>query len=261
MKIQLTGLLLIAGVLFGLAGCKEKWQKTESGLEYLVLKRNDEGASTKAGQLVKVHYTGTLEDSTKFDSSRDRDTPFSFMLGEGKVIKGWDEGLALMKKGERYLFRIPSELGYGEQEAGGGKIPANSTLIFDVELIDMYDAPPYNVEGKEPETTASGLKIYRMNSTDGVQPQVGQQVFVHYRGTLEDGTKFDSSWDRGQPLPFPLGQGRVIKGWDEGIGMLKVGEAARLVIPSDLGYGPRGFGSVIPPNSTLIFDVLLMDVK
>ena len=95
----------------------------------------------------------------------------------------------------------------------------------------------------------------------GDEATPGQTVVVHYRGTLEDGQQFDASYDRGTPFSFPLGAGRVIKGWDEGVAGMKVGGKRKLVIPSDLGYGSRGAGGVIPPNATLIFEVELLDVK
>lgn len=110
-------------------------------------------------------------------------------------------------------------------------------------------------------TTPSGLKVEMIKEGTGQKPQAGQTVAVHYVGTLEDGKKFDSSRDRGKPIEFPLGAGRVIKGWDEGIGLLTVGSRAKLTIPSQLGYGASGAGGVIPPNATLIFDVELMGVK
>ena len=96
---------------------------------------------------------------------------------------------------------------------------------------------------------------------DGTQAEKGKTVSVHYKGSLPDGTVFDSSFKRNQPIDFPLGMGHVIAGWDEGISLLQVGDKARFVIPPHLGYGQRGAGGVIPPNATLIFDVELMDVK
>ncbi|MGB3767678.1 MAG: FKBP-type peptidyl-prolyl cis-trans isomerase [Phormidesmis sp.] len=109
-------------------------------------------------------------------------------------------------------------------------------------------------------TTDSGLQYVVIEEGDGASPQTGQRVFVHYVGTLEDGTKFDSSRDRGRPFDFTIGQGQVIKGWDEGVGDMKVGDRRKLIIPPDLGYGARGAGGVIPPNATLIFDVELLRI-
>ena len=95
----------------------------------------------------------------------------------------------------------------------------------------------------------------------GEKPQSGQTVSVHYAGYLVNGLKFDSSYDRKKPIEFPIGTGRVIKGWDEGIMLLNVGSKAKLIIPPELGYGPRGAGGVIPPNATLIFEVELVEIK
>ncbi len=118
-----------------------------------------------------------------------------------------------------------------------------------------------NNKMSETITTASGLKYEILQEGNGEMPKTGQTVVVHYTGTLEDGSKFDSSRDRGQPFSFKIGIGQVIKGWDEGVGTMKVGERRKLIIPSDLGYGPRGAGGVIPPNATLIFDVELLNIK
>lgn len=118
---------------------------------------------------------------------------------------------------------------------------------------------PTKVTGK-PTSTSSGLQYWDIVVGTGARAVAGKPVSVHYTGWLTDGKKFDSSVDRGQPFTFPLGAGKVIKGWDEGVGGMKVGGKRQLRIPPELGYGARGAGGVIPPNATLIFDVELLDV-
>ena len=105
------------------------------------------------------------------------------------------------------------------------------------------------------------LKVEKYVEGSGAQAVKGQTVRVHYTGTLENGTQFDSSRDRGEPIEFPLGQGHVISGWDEGIAQLRVGDKAKLTIPAHMGYGERGIPGVIPGGATLIFDVELVDAK
>ena len=239
---------------------------TESGLQYIVVQQGS-GETAQPGQQVRVHYTGWLTDGTKFDSSVDRGQPFAFPLGQGRVIRGWDEGVAGMNVGERRRLIIPAELAYGDRGAGG-VIPPGATLIFDVELLeiaDMETAGMSEISGPPPVsgdtvTTESGLQYIVVQQGSGETAQPGQQVRVHYTGWLTDGTKFDSSVDRGQPFAFPLGQGRVIRGWDEGVAGMNVGERRRLIIPAELAYGDRGAGGVIPPGATLIFDVELLEI-
>jgi len=112
-----------------------------------------------------------------------------------------------------------------------------------------------------PTTTASGLKYEDKVVGTGASPQKGQRVSVHYTGKLVDGTKFDSSVDRGQPFVFVIGVGNVIAGWDEGVATMKVGGKRLLYIPAALGYGSRGAGGVIPPNADLVFEVELLGVQ
>ena len=117
------------------------------------------------------------------------------------------------------------------------------------------------LESADTRVTSSGLTITDLTLGEGAEAAAGQTVVVHYRGTLENGKQFDASYDRVTPFSFPLGAGRVIKGWDEGVQGMKVGGKRKLVIPPDLAYGSRGAGGVIPPDATLIFEVELLDVK
>lgn len=120
-------------------------------------------------------------------------------------------------------------------------------------------------QGSTMTTTSSGLQFEDTVVGTGAAPQAGQTCVMHYTGWLyqdgKKGAKFDSSLDRGRPFEFPLGMGRVIKGWDEGVASMKIGGKRTLIIPPTLGYGARGAGSVIPPNATLMFDVELLGVK
>jgi len=215
-----------------------------------------DGAEAQAGQTVIVHYTGWLFDESapenkgkKFDSSLDRNEPFDFPLGGGRVIKGWDDGVQGMREGGQRILIIAPELGYGTRGAGG-VIPPNATLVFDVKLLKVI------------KTDMVDTKL-----GEGDAAQAGQHVTVHYTGWLFDknapenkGVKFDSSRDRDEPFDFPLGMGHVITGWDEGVQGMKIGGQRTLTIPPEMGYGKRGAGGMIPPNATLLFEVELLGV-
>ena len=236
---------------------------TESGLQYEVIEPG-EGPIPEAGDVVSIHYTATLEDGTEIDNTYERGETAASVLGRGIVITGGGEGVALMHEGEKSRLVIPPELAFGEQGGAGGLVPPNSTIIFEVELVSIQaGAPEAPTEVKEADymTTESGLKYNDFVVGDGPSPETGQTVTVHYTGWLEDGTKFDSSLDRGQPFTFTIGMRQVIAGWDEGVATMKVGGKRQLVIPSELGYGEQGAGAVIPPNATLIFEVELLDVQ
>jgi peptidylprolyl isomerase len=249
------------------------FKKTENGLYYTV-NQQGEGAEVKSGMQVSVHYTGTLLDGKKFDSSRDRGQPFSFVIGQGRVIKGWDQGIPLFNVGGSGTLYIPSELAYGSQEITG-VIPANSCLKFEIEVVDAVDPVAQAKAAREAnekaiadylaannlttQKTESGLHYIIEEQGTGEQAAAGRNVSVHYAGTLLDGSEFDNSFKRGEPISFPLGTGRVIKGWDEGIALFKVGGKGKLIIPADLAYGGRARPG-IPANSVLVFEIELVSV-
>ncbi len=233
---------------------------TASGLRYIIREKGN-GVKPEKGAKVDVHYTGSLTNDTVFDSSYKRNQPFSFTLGQGRVIKGWDEGVALLNEGDKATFIIPADLAYGSRATGN--IPANSTLIFQIELLKVVNPikiEPYDVAGKDTLTTASGLKyiIVKKGAAKNPLAKAGEIATVHYSGYFKDGVMFDSSVKRGQPIKFTLGQGQVIKGWDEGLQLMRSGDKFRLLIPYQLAYGEKGRGQSIPPKADLFFDVELV---
>ena len=137
---------------------------------------------------------------------------------------------------------------------------AASVLMAALLAVPAFAATETKKTAGKTVTTASGLKYVDVVVGNGASPVAGKMVKVHYTGTLENGKKFDSSVDRNEPFSFTIGVGQVIAGWDEGVMTMKVGGKRKLIIPSKLGYGPRGAGGAIPPNATLLFDVELLDV-
>ncbi|MCA6363818.1 MAG: FKBP-type peptidyl-prolyl cis-trans isomerase [Bacteroidetes bacterium] len=239
---------------------KPKTIKTASGLEYTITAKGN-GPQAGSGYRLTVLYTGKLTNDTVFDaSSRHGNTPFTYKVGAGRVIKGWDEAGALLRAGDKVTLRIPPELGYGAQQMPN--IPANSTLVFEIEVLDVQPPPvKRDAKGMDTVTTASGLKIvFFEKHPENPLAKPGQRVKVNYSGYLTDGKMFDSSFENGAPIQVMLGKGQVIKGWDEGLALMRVGEKAQFIIPPGLAYGNRAMGS-IPANSTLIFDVDLLSAQ
>lgn len=264
-----------------------KTAKTASGIYYVIDKKGN-GKHATAADKVKVHYKGYKLDGSTFDSSYDRGQPIEFPLSG--VIKGWTEGIPLFEEGGKGTLLIPSSLAYGQNAPPGSTIKANEVLLFDVELIkinpepEVVEAPspvkaaPAAEEANSPDPstqdqliqdfikknnlnaqkTASGLYYVIDKKGNGKHATAADQVKVHYKGTLLDGTKFDSSYDRNEPITFPLSG--VIRGWTEGIPLFEEGGKGKLIIPSALGYGPNGAGGVIQPNEILVFDVELLQI-
>jgi peptidylprolyl isomerase len=148
---------------------------------------------------------------------------------------------------------LPYGLQAAEKKAAKTAAPAATATTTQKE--------PQKTMEQQPTKTASGLQYIDTVVGTGPMPKTGQRVTVHYTGTLKNGTKFDSSVDRGQPFTFVIGVGQVIRGWDEGVATMKVGGKRKLMIPPNLGYGERGAGNLIPPNSDLIFDVELLRLQ
>jgi peptidylprolyl isomerase len=218
------------------------------------------GRAAQSGDVLTVHYTGTLEDGTQFDSSVG-EMPFAFIIDSGRVIPGWDEGVKGMQTGGKRTLVIPPELAYGDQE--NGPIPANSTLIFEIEALSVSEAAPQTPPevDNEGEEQDSGMVIIDVEEGRGTEAKTGDNVYVHYTGWLEDGTQFDSSLVTPEVFRFTIGGQSVIPGWDQGVPGMKEGGTRRLIIPPELAYGQEGAGEgTIPPDATLIFDIQLVEV-
>ncbi len=240
----------------------------ENGLQVKVL-REGTGISPKPSDLVKVNYEGKLLDGTVFDSSYQRGEPIIFPLN--RVIKGWTLGFQELSECAQAELTIPSELAYGSTGAPGSPIGPDATLVFDVELLKVINpernrqiATQFLQENAQKEgvkTTASGLQYQIIKKSDSdVHPKPSDRVEVDYRGTLLDGTEFDSSYSRGQTATFTLS--RVIPGWTEGLQLMAEGDSFRFFIPPELAYGEGGVPTgEIGPNEVLIFDVELRDIK
>lgn len=263
---------------------KDGVQVTESGLQYEVLNKGD-GDKPAADGFVTVHYRGKFIDGREFDSSHARGEPATFPVGG--LIPGFTEALLLMQEGDTFKVAIPSDLAYGADGAGGGLIPGDSTLVFELELIETLTAQEaeevqqrrreeaeaqalafrdsqleYLEQNKKNEgisVTDSGLQYRVIEEGTGAKPTATSKVTVHYSGKLTNGEEFDSSYRRGQPASFPLNG--VIRGWTEGLQLMQEGSKYEFFLPFDLGYGERGSGSgSIPPFATLIFTVELISV-
>ncbi|MGE4002869.1 MAG: FKBP-type peptidyl-prolyl cis-trans isomerase [Planctomycetaceae bacterium] len=234
---------------------------TDSGLRYRVL-RKGQGRHPQPTDTITVNYAGWLDDGTQFDSSYKSPQPFVTPLT--RVVRGWTEGLQLIGAGGMIELEISSGLGYGARGRGRA-IPPDATLHFLVELLKVA-APnePAAAGPRDPDapleftTTPSGLKYRIVRKGDGKHPSIIDTVTLHYQGWLDDGTVFDSSYDRGAAATLSLGE--VIPGWTEALPHLGAGGMMEMEVPSELGYGAEGAGSEVPPNATLHFLVELLAV-
>jgi FKBP-type peptidyl-prolyl cis-trans isomerase len=236
------------------------------------------GNTTYPGEKVTIQYVGyDYETGKKFVSSWDQGKPYTFTLGKGEVINGWEEGLDGLEGGDRRELVLPADQTKGPYPPG---IPEGKAVVFVIEPVPS--APPKG--GKSPKSKPKpkpkpttdktkpkvevpkgappkNLVIKDLEKGKGPSAKAGDEVTVHYVGVLyKNGKQFDASWDRNEPFSFELGTGAVIAGWEQGIEGMKVGGRRELIIPPDLAYGSEG-GGTIPPNSTLIFVVDLTAVE
>jgi len=263
-----------------------KYSKSKTtGLSYVMHKSN-KGPKLKLDDVVTLNLKYiTSKDSIVFDSWK-MGKPIQLKIAKSTFKGDLMDGLTLLTVGDSASFLINADSLFAKTFAAPRPafIDSSSFLSFTVKVISTTTDAALKAEElkaekenamKEneiiakyiadkqitPSKSSSGLMYIISEPGAGEQAQAGKTVKVHYTGRLLDGTKFDSSLDRNDPIEFKLGQGMVIKGWDEGIALLKVGGKALLIIPSDLAYGSRGAGGVIPPFSPLTFEVELVSVQ
>jgi len=236
---------------------KNKEYTSQSGLKYTVYEINKKALKCDSGDNISVHYVGKLADGSIFDDSYSRQQPISFNLGQGRVIKGWDEGLQYLHLGDSALFVIPANIAYGARAVG--KIPANSTLYFTVKVVALKKGLKlWDISKLKSIELDSGFTYAVISKGKGDAVQFGDRASVQYTGYFTNGKIFDSSHlNDSKAFDFILGRHRVIDGWEKGIIGMKVGEKRQLKIPYKLAYGKEG-RMPIPAKTDLIFDVELV---
>lgn len=258
-----------------------KEMTTASGMSYLFVESN-EGRKAALQDVVRFRATVTdSKDSVVFQTPANQE-PALYQLNGNPDTPRLEEGMMLCAAGDSIIFKIPTAEVYGpatppnlanekELKVALRMVSVQTMEEFEADrqmkLKEKQDAEMVTVEnfiansGQSYQKTESGMYYLITEEGKGANPIDGSNVTVHYRGTLLDGTPFDASYDRGEPFNFELGRGMVIRGWDEGIKLLKKGGKATLIIPSNLAYGDQQRGPVIQPFSTLKFEVELVDFK
>lgn len=267
--------LFIVGSVLCLASCdntkqpvqeesssnETKYDTAASGLVYRKISEG-QGRKIEVGEVAILHLAGYAEGGQKeLINTWSSKAPIHVHIGSGQVVPGLDEGLSMMNVGDSYEFIIPPKLAFGKDRIVG--IPSNKELIYQAQLLGLKESGHaiYDTTGITPEMTGSGLEIYWLERTEENRPEPGELVTVHYSGYLVNGKKFDSSYDRGEPIKLEVGKGQVIMGWEEVLQLMRKGEKVKVRIPYHLAYGENGLKGIIPMKSDLMFDIELIDIE
>lgn len=265
MNGKLLGILVfyVLNINTLLIGQTDEWNsgftKTSSGLKYKIIKQGA-GDFPGPGDKVWLHFVGFLENDSIFENTMNKG-PMDLFLGKGQLIKGWEEGLQLIKAGGTILLIVPPDLAYGTMEHP--VIPQNSTLRFEISLIQVDKGSPierFSLDGLKEKKASKKLRYFMVEEGSGANAQKGDNAYVNYTAYLSDGTIFDSSHKNGEPVRLTVGIAQVIKGWDMGLELMQKGSKMHLVIPPKLAYGKAGYKNLVPPNATIHLDLEMVDL-
>ncbi len=204
------------------------------------------GETAQSGDIVALDYRGSLTTGVEFGTTKGK-APMAFELGKEIVISGLEQAILGMKPGGKRMVSVPPELGYGDKS--NGPIPANSTLVFEIQLLRV------DKQGAEPS-----IEIEQLTEGSGVAAKDGDALEVHYTVTFLNGHKLDSSHDRGETFKVTLGKTAVIKGFTQGLTGMKEGGKRKVTIPYPLAYGEPGRPPAVPPFSTLVFELEIVKI-
>jgi peptidylprolyl isomerase len=259
MKSTFIFLIILFSYQILLSQSLNNYQKSKSGLEYQINKPGNSN-HPQNGDRIWVNYEGRLTNDSVFASTRESGNK-DFFMGQVQIIKGWEEGLKMIGEGGKISLRIPAGLGYGKMKIPG--IPPNSTLIFEIELLQVdrgKPIEPFNIKGLKAQKSEGGLTYYVLEPGNGPKAKINDNAYVHYTGWLPDGTIYSSSRNVGNAVRITVGAGDVIEGWDLGLQLMSAGSKIRFEIPAKLAFGKEGYGNRVPPNSKVYLDLEMVSI-
>ncbi|MFN4147573.1 MAG: FKBP-type peptidyl-prolyl cis-trans isomerase [Runella sp.] len=287
--MQINISLSVLAILAVFASCQHRVNVSETGLKYQFHEKNENGRKPKIGEILTFHIVVQNSRDSVLFSSYKQGFPAQQLLQNPAFKGSFEEGLTMVAKGDSASFYVNADSLFAKMmQPLPPNIAKGSDVKYTVRILDVQSEEEFQkaqLKKKEEQLkidakiindyltksklnaikTASGLAYITQKEGTGIKPVAGNIVSVHYVGKLLDGKEFDSSYKNpqsgGKPIDFPIGQNMVIPGWEEGIMTMKKGGKSTFIIPSTLAYGEMGSPGVIPPNSVLIFEVELVDVK
>ncbi len=261
LRINLLAIIPILTAMLQPANCDAQYLTTKSGLQYRI---NELGNSHRPqnGCRVWVKYEGRLAQTDSIFVTTDNTGEADFWMGQGQIIKGWEEALPLIGEGGSISLIVPPQLGYADMDVAG--IPHGSTLKFDITLLQVDDFRPINpfrTDGIKPLKHKCGISQFTIAAGSGEPARAGDNVYVHFTGWLPDGTIYTSTRNIGDARRFTAGAGETFEGMDSALMMMPEGARCRFVIPYQLAFGNEGFGNRIPTRTDVTLDIEMVRIS